>query len=65
MSDVSEKLTAVAPFLPSYQLYQPLQSILLEEGSLANMSFDWIYLLLLGSLLFYLSWLLMKRRWLM
>jgi ABC-2 type transport system permease protein len=65
MSDVSEKLTSVAPFLPSYQLYQPLQSILLEEGNLANMYFEWIYLFLLGLLMFYLSYLLIKRRWLM
>ncbi|HKI62087.1 MAG TPA: ABC transporter permease [Mariprofundaceae bacterium] len=65
MSDVSEKLTAVAPLLPSYQLYQPLQSILLEDGRLVNMTFDWVYLCLLGSLMFYLSYLLMKRRWLM
>lgn len=65
MSDVSQKLTSIAPFLPSYQLYQPLQSILLEDGNLANMSFDWIYLFLLGLLMFYLSYLLMKRRWLM
>lgn len=65
MSDVSQKLTSVAPFLPSYRLYQPLQSILLEDGNLANMSFDWIYLFLLGLLMFYLSYLLMKRRWLM
>ena len=65
MSDVSQKLTAVAPFLPSYQLYEPLQSILLEDGRMADMTFDWVYLFLLGSLMFYLSWLLMKRRWLM
>jgi ABC-2 type transport system permease protein len=65
MSDVSQKLTSVAPFLPSYQLYEPLQTILLGDGNLANMSFDWIYLFLLGSLMFYLSYLLMKRRWLM
>jgi ABC-2 type transport system permease protein len=65
MSDVSEKLTAVAPLLPSYQLYQPLQSILLEDGRLVDMTFDWVYLSLLGSLMFYLSYLLMKRRWLM
>lgn len=65
MSDVSQKLTSIAPFLPSYQLYQPLQSILLEDGSLANMPFDWIYLFLLGLLMFYLSFLLMKKRWLM
>jgi len=65
MSDVSQKLTAVAPFLPSYQLYEPLQSILLEDGRMADMTFDWVYLFLLGSLMFYLSYLLMKRRWLM
>jgi len=65
MSDVSQKLTTVAPFLPSYQLFNPLQSILLENGRMAYMTFDWVYLFLLGSLLFYLSYLLMKRRWLM
>lgn len=65
MSDVSQKLTSVAPFLPSFQLYEPLQSILLEDGRMADMAFDWVYLFLLGSLMFYLSYLLMKRRWLM
>jgi ABC-2 type transport system permease protein len=65
MSDVSQKLTAVAPLLPSYQLYKPLQSILLEDGRIADMTFDWVYLFLLGSLMFYFSYLLMKRRWLM
>lgn len=65
MSDVSQKLTAVAPLLPSYQLYTPLQSILLEDGRMADMANDWVYLFLLGSLMFYLSYLLMKRRWLM
>jgi len=65
MSDVSEKLSAIAPLLPSYQLYQPLQSILLEDGRLADMTFDWIYLSGLGLLLFYLSYLLIKKRWLM
>jgi ABC-2 type transport system permease protein len=65
MSDVSQQLTAIAPLLPSYQLYRPLQSILLENASLTDMTFDWIYLILLGSLLFYFSYLLMRRRWLM
>ena len=65
MSDVSQKLTSIAPLLPSYQLYEPLQSILLEDGTLADMTFDWVYLLLLGSVMFFLSYLLMKRRWLM
>ncbi len=65
MSDVSEKFTAVAPLLPSYQLYKPLQAILLESASLSDMSFDWIYLIVLGSAMFLFSYLLMKRRWLM
>ena len=65
LSDVSQKLTAVAPLLPSYQLYKPLQSILLEDGRMADMTFDLAYLFLLGSLMFYFSYLLMKRRWLM
>lgn len=65
MTDVSQKLSAVAPFLPSYQLYAPLQSILLEDGNMAGMTFDWIYLFLLGSLMFFLSYMLMKKRWLM
>jgi ABC-2 type transport system permease protein len=65
MADISQKLTAVAPLLPSYQLYKPLQSILLEGGRLEDMTFDWVYLLLLGAFLLYLSYLLMKKRWLM
>ncbi|MDP3518017.1 MAG: ABC transporter permease [Pseudohongiella sp.] len=65
MSDVSQQLTAVAPLLPSYQLYKPLQSILLENASLTDMAFDWVYLILLGLLMFWFSYLLMKRRWLM
>ncbi len=65
MSDVSQKLTLVAPFLPSYQLFKPLQSILQEDGNIVNMSFDLSYLLVLGSLMLALSWLLMKKRWLM
>ena len=65
MADVSQKLTAIAPLLPSYQFYKPLQSILLEGGKLADMTFDWVYLLLLGTILFFLSYLLMKKRWLM
>lgn len=65
MADVSQKLTAIAPLLPSYQLYKPLQSILLENGSLADMPFDLVYLILLGSVMFYLSYLLIKKRWLM
>ena len=65
MSDVSQKLTAIAPYLPSNQLFRPLQSILLEDGRMMDMTFDLVYLFLLGSLMFFLSYLLIKRRWLM
>ncbi len=65
LSDFSQQLTAVAPFLPSYQFYEPLKSILLEDGRIANMSYEWVYLMLVGSLAFYLSHVLMKKRWLM
>lgn len=63
MADVSEKLTAIAPLLPSFQLFRPLQSILLEGGKLTQMPFDLAYLLLLGAVLFYLSYVLMMKRW--
>jgi ABC-2 type transport system permease protein len=65
LSEFSQKLAALAPFLPSYQFYGPLQSILLENGRVANSLFEWIYLFSLGTFLFYLSYLLMKKRWLM
>ena len=65
LSDFSKQLTAVAPFMPSYQFYEPLKSILLEDGRMGTMAFDWIYLFLGGSLLCCLSYVLMKRRWLM
>jgi ABC-2 type transport system permease protein len=65
LSDFSKKLTAVAPFLPSYQFYEPIKSILSEEGSISNLSLEWVYLLLVGLLTFFFSYLLMKKRWLM
>jgi ABC-2 type transport system permease protein len=65
LSDYSQKLTAVAPFLPSYQFYEPVKSILLEEGRLSNLSLEWMYLLAVGLLTFSLAYRLMKKRWLM
>jgi len=65
LSDVSQKLTSITPFLPSYHLYFPIQSILLEDGRLGTLYFELIYLLIAGSFIFYLSYLLMKKRWLM
>ncbi len=65
LSDFSQKLTAVAPFLPSYQFYEPIRSILLDDGRIANLSLEWIYLLAVGAAAFFFAYLLMKKRWLM
>ncbi|HIJ86752.1 MAG TPA: ABC transporter permease [Desulfuromonadales bacterium] len=65
LSDFSQKLTAVAPFLPSYQLYEPIKSILLDGGCISNLSREWLYLLLFGVASLCGSYLLMKKRWLM
>lgn len=65
LSDFSQKLTAIAPFLPSYQFYEPLKSILLEDGRVTSMPFELIYLFLVGSSTLYLSHALLKKRWLM
>ena len=65
LSDFSQKLTTIAPFLPSYQFYEPVKSILLEDSSISNLSFQGIYLFLFGLSAFFFAHLLMKRRWLM
>lgn len=65
LSDFSEKLTAVAPFVPSYQFFEPVKAILLEGSRLPTLYQEFIYLLILGLSMLLLSWLLMKKRWLM
>jgi ABC-2 type transport system permease protein len=65
LSDVSQKLNTVAPLLPSYQFYEPIKAILLEGGKISNFSLEWIYLIFVGLLTYFLSYLLMKKRWLM
>jgi ABC-2 type transport system permease protein len=65
LSDVSQKLSAVAPIFPSYQLYGPVRSILLEGGRIASFPWEWIYLLLVGVFACMLSIRLIKLRWLM
>ena len=65
LSDFSQKLTSIATFLPSYQLYEPIKNILLNDGHITNLSLEWISLLCVGLLTFFFSYLLMKRRWLM
>ena len=65
LSDFSKKLTAIAPFLPSYQFFEPIRSMLLEDGRLATLTLEWLYLFFVGIAAFSLSYLLLKRRWLM
>ena len=65
LSDFSQKLNRVAPFLPSYRFYEPVKSILLEGGRLSSFSFEWIYLFCVGLLASLMSYFLMKKRWLM
>lgn len=65
LSDFSQKLSVVAPLVPSYHLYEPLQSILLNGGGNVNLLLEWLSLLVFGSSLFFFSYLLMKKRWLM
>jgi ABC-2 type transport system permease protein len=65
LSDFSQKLNALAPFTPSYLLYNPMRSILLENARLSAFFPQGVCLLLLGTTAFMLSTILIKRRWLM
>jgi ABC-2 type transport system permease protein len=65
LSDFSQKLNAVAPFLPSYHFYGPIKSILLEGVGISNFFLAWAYLFFIGLLASLFSYFLMKKRWLM
>jgi len=65
LSDFSQKLSRMAPLLPSYPFYGPIKSILLEGAGLFDFPLEWIALWGVGLFTFFLSYLLMKRRWLM
>ena len=65
LSDFSKTLSAVAPLLPSYQFYRPIKSILLEGGGVSDFPLELISLFGVGLFTFYLSYQLMKKRWLM
>lgn len=65
LSDVSQKLNTVAPLLPSYQFYEPIKAILLEGGRISSLSLEWSYLIFVGLLAYVVSYMLMKKRWLM
>lgn len=65
LADYSKTLNGVAPFLPSYQFYRPIKSILLEGGGGADFPLDFLALLGVGLITSLLSYQLMKKRWLM
>ena len=65
LADFSEKLNSVAPLLPSFQFYRPIKSILLEAGGLPDFPLQLLALFGVGLLTSFLSYQLMKKRWLM
>jgi ABC-2 type transport system permease protein len=65
LANFSQKLSAIAPILPSYQFYGPVRAILLEGGRISSFPLEWIYLLLLGVFAGMISIRLIKIRWLM
>lgn len=65
LADFSRPLHSIAPWIPSYQLYKPVKSILLEGGGVSDFPLDLLALLAVGGVATFLSYQLMKRRWLM
>ena len=65
LSDMSPELRIVAPWIPSYQFYEPLRAMLLEDGGLGAFPRAWISLVAIGLLACLASHRLMKKRWLM
>jgi ABC-2 type transport system permease protein len=65
LADFSQKLNSVAPLLPSYQFYRPIKSILLEGGGLSDFPLQLLALFGVGLLTSFLSYRLIKKRWLM
>lgn len=65
LSDFSRKLDTVAPILPSYHFYESIKATLFEQTALSGLGLQSTYLILLGAATFFLSYFLMKKRWLM
>ena len=65
LADFSKPLNSVAPFIPSYQFYQPVKLILLEGGGVSYFPLELFALLGFGIVASFLTYLLMKKRWLM
>lgn len=65
LADFSRPLQSIAPWVPSYQLYRPIKSILLEGGAVTDFPLDLLALLGVGIVAILLSLQMMKGRWLM
>jgi ABC-2 type transport system permease protein len=63
LSDVSTRLNAFVAYLPSYLLYEPIKSILLESGTSARFIPQLACLCTLGLITFILSHTLIRKRW--
>lgn len=65
LADFSKKMSGVAPILPSYHLFESLKLILFDGVKMSALGFGSMYLFLVGVGTFLISYLLMKKRWLM
>lgn len=65
LADFSKSLNHIAPLIPSYQFYRPIKLILLEGGSDSYFAIELLGLLGVGLVTSLLSYVLIKKRWLM
>lgn len=65
LSDMSAELRNIAPLIPSYYFYGPVRALLLEGGGGGRFIQSWISLVVIGLLVCYASYRLLKKRWLM
>lgn len=63
LSEFSQKLSVVAHFLPSYPFFESIRSILLDCRHISTLFPAWIYLFSVGLLAFFMTYLLIKKRW--
>ena len=65
LADFSQKLTGVAPWVPSFQFYEPLHALLFDVNPIQMKVYSWMYLSIVAGLFYALSYILIKKRWLM
>jgi ABC-2 type transport system permease protein len=65
LSDMSQTLGNIAPFLPSYHFYAPIQSMIADGSGLGTFIYSWISLVVMGLCACLASHHLLKKRWLM